>query len=127
MTFSNDFDLVVDVVNTLTDDMRREICNGTFGDSPYVIYREVLVIDDGTPVSFIDLYQTPEMSDVAVVIARRNEEDCIGKGYASILVERAIETANAKGWNLVWPVNDHNAKSKAMATRYGIPMEVHQR
>lgn len=122
----NNYDLVLSIVDSLDDEQRGEICNGSFGDSPYVIYREVMV-DNGIGVAFIDLYQTEDMNDVAVVIARRNGSEYDHKGYASKLVERAILEASLRGWNLIWPVRDYNTRSIRLAETYNIPMDIHHK
>ena len=122
----DDYDLVLSIVDSLDDEQREEICNGSFDDSPYVIYREV-VVDNGIGVAFIDLYQTEDMNDVAVVIARRNGNEYDHKGYASRLVKRAIFEAGLHGWNLIWPVRDYNTRSIRIAETYGIPMDIHHK
>lgn len=122
----NDYDLVLSIVDSLDDKQRGEICNESFGDSPYVMYREV-VIDNELGVAFIDLYQTEDMDDVAVVIARRNGDEYSHKGYASKLVERAILEASLRGWNLIWPVRDYNTRSIRLAETYNIPMDIHHK
>lgn len=66
---------------------KNYICNGEFKDSPYVIYREVL-LDNNVPAAFIDIYHFNK-KDPAVIVLATNEL-YRNKGYASRLLKRAI-------------------------------------
>lgn len=120
----DDYELVRSIVQGLEDHERREVCNGEFGDSPYVIYREAVVDDFGNGIAFIDLYQTPDMNNVAVVIAKLGKTEYAHRGYATALVKRAMKAASVHDWELIWPVSKHNKTSIALAKRCGIQMEV---
>jgi hypothetical protein len=72
ITYSNSFNDVKNIVNTLTDKELHEICSGTFKNSPYVIYRQVLKVNND-PAAFIDVYSIPQemKKDEAVIIKGR--------------------------------------------------------
>ena len=54
INYSNKFKDVLSIVETLSEKEKNYICNGEFKDSPYVIYREVL-LDNNVPAAFIDI------------------------------------------------------------------------
>ena len=120
----NNYEIVKSVVDNLKLNEKKEICNGDFTDSPYVIYREAIVDDNGNGVAFIDLYQTEDMDNVAIVIARRSGCEYSNKGYATSLIERAIDIAKQNHWDLVWPVSESNIRSVKLAKHFNMNMEI---
>ena len=120
----NNYKVVKNIVDQLELDDKKEICNGDFADSPYVIYREAITDNDGNGLAFIDLYQTEDMNNVAIVIARKQGSEYSNRGYASLLVKRAANIANQNNWSLVWPVSENNIRSIKLAEKFNINMEI---
>ena len=122
MTFSNNFTDVKKIVDELPENELMYICNGDFKNSPFVIYRECLLIN-GKPVSFIDIYQLPSMDNGngAIVIATLPDKKYRNKGYSKLLVSRAIEFSKVsnKISQLIWSFKDSNTISKHMAESIG--------
>lgn len=58
-SYSKLFSDVKNIVNTFSKTDLSHICSGTFKDSPYVKYREVLLVNKD-PAAFIDVYSIPE-------------------------------------------------------------------
>lgn len=122
MTFSNNFTDVKKIVDELPENELMYICNGDFKNSPFVVYRECLLIN-GKPVSFIDIYQLPSMDNGngAIVIATLPDKKYRNKGYSKLLVSRAIEFSKVsnKISQLIWSFKDGNTISKHMAESIG--------
>jgi len=118
--YSDKFSDVKSIVDSLPKNEMNYVCNGTFKNSPFVIYREVIVIDN-LPVAFIDIYSFKNKSEGIIVLATRYGEKYRHKGYMSELLLRSIEWAkkdrNIK--TLVYPVKSTNKTSIALAHKFG--------
>ena len=113
ISYSNSFNDVQEIINSLSKDELNRVCNGTFKNSPYVIYREVLLVS-GEPVSFIDVYKLPKMKeDGVIVIATKKKWRSVG--LASKLVKR-MKSKN-KGKNFIWKTQEDNESSIALAKK----------
>lgn len=57
--YTSSFKDVKNIVDSLNKEDLNYICNGEFKNSPYIIYRNVLIYNND-PASFIDIYRLPE-------------------------------------------------------------------
>lgn len=120
ISYSNNFDDVLKVVNSLSEEDLHHICSGEFKNSPFVKYREVLKVN-GEPAAFIDIYSIPsEMkADEGVVVTATNPS-FRGKGYAKVLASRMINHIKDTGIKtLYWETSKGNDASKAIAKSLG--------
>lgn len=113
ISYSYSFDDVKKIVNSLSKKDLNKICNGEFKNSPYVFYREVLLINK-EPVSFIDVYKLPNMEEDGVIVIATKEK-WRGVGLGTILVNRM--KAKLKNKNLVWKTQRNNDASIYLAKK----------
>ena len=113
ISFSKSFSDVKKIVDALSKSDLNRICNGTFKDSPYVIYRDVLSVNN-KPVSFIDVYRLPDMKEDGVIVLATNP-DYRKLGYSSILVNRMHEKLKDK--KLIWKTQKDNNASINLAKK----------
>lgn len=123
INYSDKFEDVKNIVNTLTDSELKNICNGEFKNSPFVVYREVLK-SGNDPVAFIDVYQLPAMkkNTAAIVIATKNNKKYRNKGYMTMLIERMFENIRIKHPEidtLEWRTQTDNIASNKLAKKHG--------
>lgn len=115
ITFSKDFKYVKNIVDSLSKNELYEICDGKFVKSPYVKYREVMMLNN-EPVSFIEVYTLPNMDKNTGIIVIATKQKYRHNSYADILVGRMKK--NIKGINvLLWEVNSNNANSISLAEK----------
>lgn len=113
ISYSKSFDDVKNIVNSLSKKDIKKICHGEFLNSPYIIYREVLLIDK-EPVSFIDVYKLPNMEeDGTIVIATK--QNWRNLGYSTILINRMKDKLKHK--NLTWKTQKNNKSSIYLAKK----------
>lgn len=121
-SYSDSFDDVMDIVDTLPKNELKYICNGSFKNSPYVIYREVLKVNN-IPVAFIEIYRFDKGNIGTIVLASRHGHGnkYRRKGYTSEILKRAIEWAHQDNTinKLVYPVKLDNSKSMNLAHKFG--------
>lgn len=92
------------------------ICNGTFKDSPYVIYRDVYY-KDGKPVGFIDVYSFDE-NDANIVLAVLSQYR--GEGIASAMIKKMERQFNKSSMKyLAWKTDVDNTDSQKLAQKLG--------
>lgn len=119
-SYTNSFEDVKRIVNTLPKDELKLICNGSFKNSPYIVYREVLNIDN-IPVAFIEIYNFNNSKSGIIVLACRYGTKYRQKGYTTDLLKRAINWAalNKDIDKLIYPVKTNNSKSINLAHKFG--------
>lgn len=119
MYVSDNFEDVLQVWNSLSEEEKLMICNTEFDNSPYVKYRRVLIKDD-IPVSFLELYVLPNYPNSAYVVVATNP-NYRNKGYSKFLV-RMAENDNIKTKKyseFIWKTDSENKKSKCIAEKLG--------
>lgn len=120
ISFDSSFSLVKKIVDSLTKEELSHICTGEFKDSPYIIYREVLSVNN-KPAAFIDIYSIPkEMNkDEAVIVVACNPK-FRKNGYVELLVERAIPIIKKENKikYLYWETDKSNKASSNIAKKF---------
>ena len=96
MEFSNDFKIVKDVADKLSNDDLLHICNGTFEKSPYTKYRLCLVINN-EGAGFVEIYNLPGEKYEFIVLAVNSKYR--GNGYSQILLDKMFNNLNKKLWS----------------------------
>lgn len=117
ISFSRDFKYVKNIVDSLSEKDLYKICNGDFKKSPYVKYREVVLLNND-PVSFIEVYTLPSMNkrDGVIVIATKDKyRSC---GYANILINR-MKSKIKNIDKLIWKTDMNNINSRNLAKKNG--------
>ena len=117
ISFSKDFKYVKNIVDTLSKKDLYKICNGNFKKSPYVKYREVILLNND-PASFIEVYTLPTMNKRDGVIVIATKDKYRNSGYANILVNR-MKSKIKKVDRLIWDVHMNNTNSRNLAKRNG--------
>ena len=117
--YSNNFSDVKSIVDSLPENELKYICNGTFKNSPFVIYREVMVINN-LPVAFIEIYSFKNKFQGIIVLSTRYGEKYRHKGYMSELLSRSIQWAkkNKNIKELIYPVKTSNKSSISLAHKF---------
>ena len=89
ISFSKEFKDVENIVETLSKKELNDLCNGTFKDSPYIIYRNV-ILTDSEPVAFVELYTLPDMEAKTAVICLACKPAYRNQGFTMVLVDEMI-------------------------------------
>lgn len=113
ITFSKSFSDVKNIVNSLSEKDLNRICNGEFKNSPYVLYREILLYKK-EPAAFVDVYKLPHMKEDGVIVLAAKEK-FRGKGFTGILVKRMKDKLKDK--NLTWKTQKDNESSIKLAKK----------
>lgn len=117
-TCTDSFEDLQSILDTLNQQEYAYLTDHEYIDSPYVIYRRVLKINN-TPIAFIELYNFD--NDMAVInIACRSESKYRHHGYASMLLEDAIEWVidNPDINTLLYKVHPTNDNSIRLAKKF---------
>lgn len=119
MYITENFEDVLQIWNSLSEEEKLMICNTEFDNSPYVKYRRVLIKDD-IPVSFLELYVLPHYPNSAYIVVATNP-NYRNKGYSKILVKMAEEynLVSKKYLEFIWKTDLKNEKSKKVAKKLG--------
>ena len=115
ISYSKSFNDVKNIADNLSKKDLNNICDGDFKNSPYVIYREVLLINK-EPAAFIDVYNLFEPDttvDGCIVVACKSKYR--GMGLTRKLVNRMIHDKNFKWNHLIWEASKSNKASIALA------------
>lgn len=124
--FSKKYNHVLEILNTLNSKEKEYLGNraNRKQPSPFTVYREVLIVEN-IPVSFLEIDNFPNSNIVEswegfIGLACRRDENFRGKGYTSILLERAIKWAkeNETIKRLVYVVEKDNKKSINLAIKF---------
>ena len=120
ITYSEKFEDVKEIVDTLSKSDLKKICNGTFKNSPYVKYRKVCLVDN-RPAAFIDIYSLPnEMESNEAVVVCACREEYRKMGLIKDCFNGAKRTLKSKGIDTVyWETTKGNAASNATAKSLG--------
>ena len=90
-----------------------------YKDSPYVVFREIIFInDDLSKGAFVECYKYPEADD-AVEIVICAMKDARGTGVTDKLIKDAIDNVPKKIKYFVWRVDKSNKHSIRLAERNG--------
>ena len=118
--YKNKFDVVKQIVDQLPKKELDYICNGTFKDSPYVVYRNIYYVGS-EPAGFIDVYSFDE-KDANIVLAVLDKYR--NRGIASKLVqdmERKIDVGSVR--YLTWKTDLDNKASQKLAKELGYKLD----
>ena len=121
ISYGNSFELTKNIVDTFTSKELHNICNGEFKESPYIIYREILLVNKD-PAAFIDIYSIPEeMEDDEAAIVVGCKKKYRGSNYIQQLVKRAITKLKKqkKIKKLYWETTKSNSTSSHIASKLG--------
>lgn len=117
MKYSEQFDDILDVVKSLNKTELSFICNGNFKDSPYVKYRNCLLINN-EPASFVEVYKWPYGKYNFIIIATK--EKFRGNHYAEMLLNKMfLEFENKDDYQFMYRVDDNNINSYKLAIKLG--------
>ena len=117
LSYSNSFEDVKEIVDSLSKKDLNKICNGTFKESPNTIYREV-ILRDGEPAAFIEVYNLKtEYPDADGCIVVAVKEKYRGMGLTKKLVHRMLEDKKFKWTHLIWETAKTNKASIAIANQ----------
>lgn len=113
MTIINgSYDDTVKIYNSLTDIEKEYIDSDGFEESPFVVCRKVLYIND-LPISFIEIIEMPDCKNNGyVVVATRKEYR--NKGFIKLLI-KAVEKELNNITNLIWLYDKENLSSEKTA------------
>ena len=120
LSYSTNFNDVKNIVDSLSKDELHHICNGTFKKSPYVVYREVLLVNND-PAAFIEAYSAiDEMNKDEAVCVCACKKEYRGNGYIKILGKRMLSKIKSKGIKKIyWETTKSNKASSAVAKGLG--------
>lgn len=114
--YQNKFDEVKQIVDKLSKKELNYICNGTFKDSPYVVYRDIYYVG-AEPAGFIDVYSF-DKDDANIVLAVLKKYR--NRGIARSLVIDMEQKINVKSIkNLTWKTDLDNIASQNLAKSLG--------
>ena len=121
ITYSKSFKDVKNIVDSLSKKDLGQICNGDFKDSPYIIYRNVLMYN-GDPAAFIDVYKLDDSTnnDGCIVIACKPKYR--GKGFPTQLVNKLKNDKSFKWSHLIWECAKNNVASSTLAKKIGLEL-----
>lgn len=120
ITFSSSFKDVKNITDSLNKKELSNICSGEFKNSPFVVYRKVVLVDNN-PASFIDVYSIPsemEKNEAVIVCATKKEYRGLGlikkcyNGLESTIKNKGIDT-------LYWETTKSNSASSSIAKSLG--------
>ena len=121
VTYSEKFEDVKEITNTLSKKDLNSICSGgTFKNSPYVKYRKVCLIDN-KPAAFIDIYSIPkEMKSNEAVLVCACKEEYRKMGLIKNCFNGAKRNLKSKGIDIIyWETTPSNKASQAAAKSLG--------
>ena len=123
ISYSEKFEDVKEITDTLSKKDLLNICTGTFKNSPHVKYRKVCLMDN-RPAAFVDIYSIPkemESNEAVVVCACREEYRKMGlikncfNGAKRNLKTKGIDT-------IYWETTKSNEASIATAKSLGFKL-----
>ena len=120
ISYSTDFNDVKNIVDSLSNAELHNICIGKFVDSPYTIYRKVVLVKDD-PAAFLDIYSIPsEMDKDEAVIVCAVKKKYRNKGLIKLCFDNCIESIRKAGINtLYWETDKNNVTSAKLAKSLG--------
>ena len=124
---SESFEDVTDIVKTLSKKELLAICDGTFRNSPYVIFRKVILTEDD-PAAFVDVYQLPDMKKDEGAVCVACKPQYRGQKYALVAINEMMNWANRnpKIKKLFWHVRElDNYASIHLAEKLGFQKTDH--
>ena len=118
--YSNDFNDVKAVINSLSDEERKHLApNGSFKDSSSCIYRKVYK-DRNNKMGFINLEVYPECDETEVFVSMAVNPKYRGKNLPKIMVDDAIDfLSDKKVKKLIWAAEKNNIASNKAAINLG--------
>lgn len=116
--FSNNFDDIIDIFNSLDDVEKKYLCNGTFKNSPYVVYRNC-ILNGKIRVGFIEIYELPNEKYEFITIAVKKEFR--KKNVATILLDKMFKEFKSK-YPFMWRVDKNNNPSNILAQKYNFKL-----
>lgn len=109
---NGNYDDTVKIYNSLTDVEKEYIDSDGFEESPFVVCRKVLYIND-LPISFIEIIEMPDYKNNGYVVAATRKE-YRNKGFVKLLVKMAEQELN-NITNLIWLYDKENLSSEKTA------------
>ena len=114
--YQNKFDVIKQIVDKLSKKELNYICNGTFKDSPHIVYRDIYYVE-AEPAGFIDVYSF-DKDDANIVLAVLKKYR--NRGIARSLVINMEQKINVKSIkNLTWKTDLDNIASQNLAKSLG--------
>lgn len=120
ISFSKDFKDVVNITDVLSKKELMDLCNGEFKESPYVVYRNV-ILTDNDPAAFVELYTLPDMEEKTAVICLACKPEYRKQGFSIVLIDEMIHWCKENEITyLDWKVKScGNVPSERLAEKCG--------
>ena len=114
--YQNKFDAIKQIVDKLSKKELNYICNGTFKDSPYIVYRDIYYVG-AKPAGFIDVYSfDKDDANIVLAVLKKYRNQGIAR-YLVTNMEQKINVGSIK--NLTWKTDLDNTVSQNLAKSLG--------